>query len=39
MHTNKVQTLMNENVKDVTLALGAIKDNLYARIGQLEAAL
>lgn len=39
VHISKVQTLLTENVKDVTSALNSIKDNVYAKIGNLEAWL
>jgi hypothetical protein len=39
VHISKVQTLLTENVKDVTSALASIKDNVYSKIGNLETWL
>ncbi|CAG9312986.1 unnamed protein product [Blepharisma stoltei] len=38
-HVGKVQTMMTENIKDITQIISSIKDGLYSRIEGLEESL
>lgn len=38
-HVGKVQTMMNENIKDITKVISSVKDGLYSRVENLEESL
>ena len=39
VNLSKIQSIMNENIKDLTSAIAVIKDNMHSRLESLEVAL